>query len=107
MLEFLTLNTALTLIGVCLFIQLTNRINQLVVQNKPHSTEDYLFKIARITGTSEYNVFIKAAESWPVSKAAIENDFREYLLNQTVPHYVNDFVRKNKQHVDDIELNNF
>ena len=107
MLDFLTLNTALTLAGVCLFVQLSNRINQVVVQNMPTSTEDYLFKIARITGTSEYHVFIKAAEAWPVSQSMIEHDFREYLLKQTVPHYVNDFVRKNKQQIDDIQLNQF
>ena len=107
MLEFMTLNTALTLIGACLFIQLSNRLDQRVVSSKPRSTEDYLFKIARITGTSEYHVFIKAAETWPVSHAMVEQNFKDYLLNQTVPHYVNDLVRKNKQHIDGIDLNQF
>lgn len=59
MLEFLTLNTALKLLGVCVFIKLSNQVNQMVVSRKPASTEDYLFKIARITGTSEYDIFIK------------------------------------------------
>jgi len=107
MLEFLTLNTALTLVGVCLFIQLSNRLNQMLVSSRPASTEDYLFKIARITGTSEYAIFNKAAETWPVSQAMIEEDFKEYLMKQAVPYYVNDFVRKNKHHVDEIHMNQF
>lgn len=107
MLDFLTLNTALTLVGVYIFVHLSNRINQVAIQSRPVTTEDYLYKIARITGTSEYHVFLEAAEAWPVTKASIEQDFKEYLLYQTVPHYVNDFIRKNKQHVDDIQLNQF
>ncbi len=94
----------LTLIGVCLFIQLSNRLNQMMVSSKPTSTEDYLFKIARITGTSEYAIFFKAAETWPVVQSMVEEDFKEYLTNQVVPYYVNDFVRKNKHHVDEIDL---
>ncbi len=107
MLEFLTLNTALKLLGVCVFIKLSNQVNQMVVSRKPASTEDYLFKIARITGTSEYDIFIKAAETWPVSQAMVGGDFKKYLLHQTVPYYVNDFIRKNKRHIDEIDLGQF
>ena len=107
MLEFLTLNTTLTLLGVCLFIKLSNQLNQMVVNRKANSTEDYLFKIARITGSSEYDIFIKAAETWPVSRATVESDFKNYLLSQTIPYYVNDFIRKNKHHIDEIHLSQF
>ena len=34
---------------------------------KQISMEDYVFKIARVTGHSEYYVFCKSAEAWPVS----------------------------------------
>ena len=107
MLEFLTLNTALTLGAVFIFVQLSNRLNQMVIGRKPASTEDYLFKLARITGSSEYDIFIKAAETWPVSRATVGSDFKNYLLSQTIPYYVNDFIRKNKHHIDEIHLSQF
>jgi hypothetical protein len=68
------------------------------------STEDYLYKIARITGVSEYEIFRKSAENWPVSEAMIEAHFKDYLLHQATPCYVNDFVRKNKRQVDLLKL---
>jgi hypothetical protein len=68
------------------------------------TTEDYLYKVARITGKSEYEVFCKSAESWPVSAQMVCTDFRDYLLYQSVPCYVNDFIRKNKQHIDQLRL---
>lgn len=75
--------------------------------DKPVSIEDYIFKIARVTGNSEYDVFCKSAEDWPVSQEKIDHDFKTYLNHQIVPHYVNDFVRKNKKHVDELHLPRF
>jgi hypothetical protein len=75
--------------------------------DKPVSMEYYVFKIARITGNSEYDVFCKSAENWPVSKARIDQDFKRYLCDQEVPHYVNDFVRKNKKHIDELHIPRF
>lgn len=68
------------------------------------SMVDYLYKISRITGESEYNIFVKSAENWPVSQAMVERDFSRYLAGQTVPHYVQDFVRKNRHHIDELRL---
>ena len=72
--------------------------------DKPVIMEDYLYKIARITGKSEYDVFIKSAEEWPITKEKIEADFKVYLMNQSVPYYVRDFVRKNKPHIDELHI---
>ena len=74
---------------------------------KAISMEDYLFKISRVTGHSEYDVFCKSAEAWPVSREKIEEDFTRYLQQQSVPHYVNDFVRRNKKHIDELHLPRF
>ena len=74
---------------------------------KPLSMEDYVFKIARVTGHSEYDVFCKSAEAWPVSQEKIEQDFTRYLQQQGVPHYVNDFVRRNKAHIDELNIPRF
>jgi hypothetical protein len=40
------------------------------------------------------------AQGWPVSQQQIEQDFKRYVSNESIPYYVNDFVRKNKKHVD-------
>jgi hypothetical protein len=71
---------------------------------QPATTEDYLYKIARITGQSEYEVFRKSAEAWPVSESMVNRDFRDYLLEQSVPCYVNAFIRKNKPYIDQVRL---
>ena len=74
---------------------------------KQLSMEDYVFKIARLTGHSEYDVFCKSAEAWPISQEKIEQDFSRYLQQQGVPHYVNDFVRRNKEHIDELHIPRF
>ena len=74
---------------------------------KQLSMEDYVFKIARVTGHSEFDVFCKSAEAWPVSQEKIEQDFTRYLQQQGVPHYVNDFVRRNKAHIDELNIPRF
>jgi hypothetical protein len=77
--------------------------NQCLFCPDPPSMVDYLFKISRVTGESEYSIFQKSAEDWPVSQAMIDQDFRRYLSRQEVPHYVKDFVRRNKHHLDDLK----
>ena len=78
-----------------------------IVRDKPISMEEYLFKISRVTGHSEYDVFCKSAEAWPVSREKIDHDFTRYLQQQNIPHYVNDFVRRNKKHIDELHLPRF
>ena len=77
---------------------------RMVNKDKPLPMEFYLYKIARLTGKSEYDVFCKSAEGWPVSQARIDQDFKRYLNHQSIPHYVNDFVRKNKKHIDELHI---
>jgi hypothetical protein len=74
------------------------------------SMEFYLYKISRVTGHSEYDVFCKSAEDWPVasvSKEKIDADFKNYLHHNAVPPYVHHFVRENKHHIDELQLPRF
>ena len=71
---------------------------------QPVSMPGYIYKAARIRGTSEYEVFCKAAESWPVSDRKIEQDFKTYLLDQHVPYYVADFIRKHQKYLDELHI---
>ena len=66
------------------------------------SIDDYLQKITQATGISAYDTFCKSAETWRVSAARIERDFKIYLSTQTVPYYVKDFIRKNQKTIDDL-----
>jgi len=84
-----------------------SRMDKKIVRENPISMEDYLYKISRVTGHSEYDVFCKSAEAWPVSRDKIEEDFTRYLQQQDIPHYVNDFVRRNKKHIDELHMPHF
>ena len=72
--------------------------------DKAVTMESYIFKIARVTGNSEYDVFCKSAERWSISHEGIKQDFKAYLSHQSVPYYVTDFVRKNQKHIDELHM---
>ena len=78
-------------------------IFRFIPANGPTGLTGNLFR----RGHSEYDVFCKSAEVWPVSKEKIEDDFTRYLQQQSVPHYVNDFVRRNKKHIDELHTPRF
>ena len=82
-------------------------LNKNFSRSRPLTIEDYLFKISRVTGKSEYDIFCKSAENWQVSRETIDQDFKRYLDYQSVPHYVADFVRKNKKHIDALHMPRF
>ena len=93
----------LAFIGVAALHKLNNR----QIRKHQESMDFYLYKISRVTGNSEYDVFCKSAEDWPVasvSKEKIEADFKNYLDHNAVPPYVNHFVRENKHHIDQLDL---
>jgi len=87
-----------------LLLPLCQNQNRRMAAAKPATTQDYLFKIARLTGASEYDIFRKSAEDWPVPASMVDKDFKDDLLNQATPYYVNAFVRQHKRHVDSLKL---
>ena len=78
------------------------RITQKNSQAFPITTDDYIQKITQVTGKSAYDTFHKSAEDWRVSADRIDQDFKRYLSNQSLPYYVKDFVRKSQKHVDEL-----
>ena len=72
--------------------------------SEPPTPVDYLYKISRVTGESEYSIFQKSAEDWLLNQPMVDRDFRRYLSRQVIPAYVLDFIRKNKHHVDDLKM---
>jgi hypothetical protein len=84
--------------------QILHGLNQKIIYKQPATIEDHLYKIARVTGKSEYDVFCRSAESWLITHERVEQDFKAYLLHQSIPYYVTDFVRKNKKHIDELHI---
>ena len=92
------------MISVGALLRLLNILNKKISQDKPIRMEDYLYKIARVTGVSEYDIFCKSAENWSITPEKIKQDFSAYLLDQRIPYYVTDFVRENKKHLDELKI---
>ena len=76
-------------------------------RSRPLSDEAYLAMMAVENRCSEYDLFFKAARSWHIANDQTEHDFKRYLTHGNLPHYVRDFVRKNriKINVDQNTLN--
>ena len=90
---------ALLLVGY-LFWGLIHRFK---AESRPEldSNDNSLYDISLATGRTEYDLFHKSAEKWSVSKEKIDQDYIRYIAEQVVPHYVKDFVRKNRTDVDE------
>jgi hypothetical protein len=102
-------NVCIVLLVVLAIVAL-HKLHNKQMRKQQDSMEFYLYKISRVTGHSEYDVFCKSAEDWPVatvSKEKIEADFKNYLNHNAVPPYVNHFVRENKHHIDELHLPRF
>lgn len=98
------LEAAMILAAAVLLFQLLQRQKRHPTKSRPVTTEDYLYKVARITGASEYEIFRKSAEDWPVSRTMVDRHFKTYLMDQTTPCYVNAFLRKHKRQIDHLKL---
>ena len=63
------------------------------------TSEEYLWKLKRITGKSEYEIFHIAAEEkqWPDYQ--VEKHFKRYLADQTLPVYVKQFLEEGKEYI--------
>jgi hypothetical protein len=99
-------NLCIVLLAV-IGIVVLHKLNNKQIRKHQESMEYYLYKISRVTGHSEYDVFCKSAEDWPVAKVSkekIDADFKNYLGRNAVPPYVNHFVRQNKHHIDELHL---
>ncbi len=57
---------------------------------------EILFLLARITETSEFEQFRRAAMDWNISEKQAEADFKRYLFQSQLPYYVQDYIRKAK-----------
>jgi hypothetical protein len=60
-----------------------------------------LHKISLESGQTEYELFAIAAKEWSISKAQIDEDFKNYMAANVLPYYVMDLVRKNNDRINE------
>jgi hypothetical protein len=56
-----------------------------------------LFRLARLTESSEYEQFRRAARLWGIADRRVETDFKRYLFEDRVPPYVRDYLRRARE----------
>jgi hypothetical protein len=79
------------------YFELLRRLDRRWTRRTPLTDEEILSYYAKYNAISEYEVFKRAAPDWSVSPAEVEADFRAYLQEGRMPHYVRDFIRKIKK----------
>ena len=62
--------------------------------------EERLARLARKRCCSEYDLFMESALIWRFSKEKIDADFKTYLTDGFLPHYIRAFVRKHQNEID-------
>jgi len=93
----LDIKTIFYLLSPIIFLSILILIENLYSKKAKKTTEEYLTELALLKECSEHDIFFMAASDWNVSRTKIEEDFKEYLINNIIPYYVTDFVRKNKK----------
>ena len=69
--------------------------------SRPETDEEVLAVIATARKCSEHHVFRLAGDQWQVNDKQVEDDFKQYLTHGQLPHYVRDYIRKNRPDDDD------
>jgi len=82
------------LLFILLYLFFMRYLEKRSASGRSLSDEEYLSRMAKKRGCSEYDVFCLSAEEWCVSEIKVERDFKEYLVNAYLPYYVNDYIRK-------------
>ena len=64
--------------------------------SRPDTDEEVLALLAAARGCSEHEIFRLAGVEWQVGGIQVEDDFKRYLTRGRLPHYVRDYIRKNR-----------
>ena len=79
--------------------------------NNPQKYSEYLTKLAHITETSEFDVFVKAGKEHKIPMYMIKSDFSKYLKTgcpeDKIPSYVKELIDEGKEIIRDAEVSPF
>jgi hypothetical protein len=90
------LNMILFPTAALFYFQMMNYLDRRYARTQPFTDDEILWKMARIRGCSEYDIFKISAKQWHLNQDMVDDDFKKYLIDEQMPHYVRDYVRKNK-----------
>jgi hypothetical protein len=76
------------------YFELLRWLDRHWANRKPLSDEEWLSRHARLLDISEYEIFHRATTEWNVASSQVDDDFKAYLQNGVMPHYVRDYIRK-------------
>lgn len=79
---------------VVAYFELLRRLDNRWAKRTPLTDEEILSHYAKSRMISEFDVFELAAPNWSIGPAAVEEDFKTYLQQGILPHYVRDFIRR-------------
>ncbi len=51
--------------------------------------------------------FLQSCRGLAGPREQIEEDFKKFVSDDCIPYYVNDFIRKNKKHIDEMRTSIF
>ena len=71
-----------------------------VAKTRPLTHQEYLWRLKQITGKSEYDIFQIAAEEKGWTGDFVEKHFKRYLVDQTLPIYVQQFIEDGKAYIE-------
>jgi hypothetical protein len=63
------------------------------VSRQKQSEVEHLYYLSRDRGGSEYDIFLEAGGLWHIPEQSIEKDFKSFLLQGDIPHYVRHYLR--------------
>lgn len=91
------LHMAMLALAVVFYMRLMRTIAERESESRPETDEAFLARTALMEGVSEYRLFHRAAETWNVSAPRIEEDFKVFVTEGPMPHYVRDFIRRQRR----------
>ena len=65
--------------------------------NEPRSYDDYLRKLCYLSKKSSYNIFHEASKKYNLPKYLVDRDFDKYLIDESIPDYVKEFIDEGKE----------
>ena len=63
------------------------------MSRQKQSDVDDLYYLSRQRGGSEYDIFLEAGGIWHIPEKSVEKDFKRFLLQGDIPHYVRHYLR--------------
>ena len=85
-----------------LYIGLLRHLDLRQAARRSVTDEEYLAAMARRRAISEYELFHVASKTWRIPKARVEDDFKRYVTEGAMPHYVRDLVRRAREDLGDL-----